>query len=431
MYYIIENQSQFEEFVLQQTDRCFVELIFCHNLIHPILNSVSLVYIRPENSKKGYIIPITHNEAFLVPFQQVKKLISSYKEVFVRDKKTCMYFLNKKNLQHVYTPKTEELSFPIYDYYHRQYPNRNDINTFIPIAKHYERCEEYFNHIKHVFTEEKPIWFDFYNKAIECFHTIESNGIQVNTTLINDYFTLNNTLHSIKNNVVYSQYNTDTTTKRPSNRFNGINFAALPKDGSRQVFVSTNGKFIDIDIDSYHPTLIAKQIGYDFGDESIHEHMAKLYNTDYKTSKELTFKQLYGGIFKEYKHLEFFAKTQTLINILWEQFNSEGFISCPISNYRFYKNMLKDMNPQKLFNYWVQNLETSQNILLLQDILPILKGYKSKLVLYTYDAFLFDFDKDESGLLEKICEVFTSNNLKFKMKYGKNYSTLKPFTPYV
>ena len=93
--------------------------------------------------------------------------------------------------------------------------------------------------------------------------------------------------------------------------------------------------------------------------------------------------------------------------------------------------MLKDMNPQKLFNYWVQNLETSQNILLLQDILPILKGYKSKLVLYTYDAFLFDFDKDESGLLEKICEVFTSNNLKFKMKYGKNYSTLKPFTPYV
>jgi hypothetical protein len=41
----------------------------------------------------------------------------------------------------------ENLSFPIYDYYHRQYPNRNDINKFIPIAKHYERCEEYFKYL--------------------------------------------------------------------------------------------------------------------------------------------------------------------------------------------------------------------------------------------------------------------------------------------
>jgi len=159
--------------------------------------------------------------------------------------------------------------------------------------------------------------------------------------------------------------------------------------------------------------------------------MAQLYGVDYKVSKELTFKQLYGGIFDDYKHLEFFSKTQTLIDNLWEQFNTEGYIECPISNHRFYKEQLPNMGPQKLFNYWVQNLETSQNILLLQDILPILKGYNSKLVLYTYDAFLFDIDKNESELLEKICEVFASNNLKFKMKYGKTYHDLKPFTPYV
>ena len=42
----------------------------------------------------------------------------------------------------------------------------------------------------------------------------------------------------------------------------------------------------DIDIDSYHPTLIAKQIDYSFGEESIHEHMAQLYGVDYKTSKD-------------------------------------------------------------------------------------------------------------------------------------------------
>lgn len=424
MYYLIESQHQFEEFAQQQTNRCFVELILNHNLVHPALNDVSLVYIRPEDEKKGYIIPISHNESFSITFQQVKKLIASYKEVFVRDKKTSMYFLNKKNLIH--SPiSIENLSFPIYDYYHRQYPNRNDVNKFIPIAKHYERCEEYFTQIN--FTH----YSEFYNKAIECFYTIESSGISVNTTLIDDYFTPNNTLHSIKNNVVYSQYNVDTTTKRPSNSFNGINFAALPKDGSRKAFVSTNGKLVDIDIDSYHPTLIAKQIGYSFGEESIHEHMAQLYEVDYKTSKELTFKQLYGGIFDDYKHLEFFSKTQTLIDNLWEQFNTEGYIECPISNHRFYKEYLPNMGPQKLFNYWVQNLETSQNILILQDILPIIKGHKTKLVLYTYDAFLFDISKDELELLEDICSVFANYGLKYKMKYGYNYYDLSSLSTYV
>jgi hypothetical protein len=424
MYYLIESQHQFEEFAQQQTNRCFVELILNHDLIHPVLNDVSLVYIRPEGDKKGYVIPISHNEAFLIPFQQVKKLITSYKEVFVRDKKTSMYFLNKKNLIHA-PINIENLSFPIYDYYHRQYPNRNDINKFIPIAKHYERCEEYFKHINFTLQSE------FYNKAIELFQTIESSGISVDTTLIDDYFTPNNTLHSIKNNIIYSQYNVDTTTKRPSNSFNGINFAALPKDGSRKAFVSTNGKLVDIDIDSYHPTLIAKQIGYNFGDESIHDHMAQMYGVDYKTSKELTFKQLYGGIFNDYKHLEFFSKTQTLIDTLWEQFNTEGYIECSISNHRFYKEQLPNMGPQKLFNYWVQNLETSQNILILQDILPIIKGHKTKLVLYTYDAFLFDISKDELELLEDICSVFASYGLKYKMKYGYNYYDLSSLTTYV
>jgi hypothetical protein len=424
MYYLIESQHQFEEFAQQQTNRCFVELILNHDLIHPALNDVSLVYIRPEGDKKGYVIPISHNEAFLIPFQQVKKLIASYKEAFVRDKKTSMYFLNKKNLIHAPT-NTENLLFPIYDYYHRQYPNRNDINKFIPIAKHYERCEEYFKHIN--FNPQS----EFYNKAIELFQTIESSGISVNTTIIDDYFTPNNTLYSIKNNIIYSQYNVDTTTKRPSNSFNGINFAALPKDKSRQAFVSKNGKFVDIDIDSYHPTLIAKQIGYSFGEESIHEHMAQLYGVDYKTSKELTFKQLYGGIFDQYKDLEFFSKTQILIDTLWEQFNTEGYIECPISNHRFYKEQLPNMGPQKLFNYWVQNLETSQNILILQDILPIIKGHKTKLVLYTYDAFLFDISKDELELLEDICSVFASYGLKYKMKYGYNYYDLSSLTTYV
>ena len=63
------------------------------------------------------------------------------------------------------------------------------------------------------------------------------------------------------------------------------------------------------------------------------------------------------------------------------------------------------------YNYVLQNMETSQNVLALWDIFSILKGYKTRLVLYTYDSFLFDFDEEEVSVLDKIRDVFKKYNL--------------------
>ena len=107
--------------------------------------------------------------------------------------------------------------------------------------------------------------------------------------------------NNLNGKFIYSQYNLYTTTKRPSNSFNGINFAALNKENkSRKSFIPDNDEFVEIDISSYHPTLIAKLINYKFEEEDIHKHFAELYGVDYQKSKELTFKQLYGGVFKQY-----------------------------------------------------------------------------------------------------------------------------------
>ena len=38
---------------------------------------------------------------------------------------------------------------------------------------------------------------------------------------------------------------------------------------------------------------------------------------------------------------------------------------CKISKYRFKKDELKDMNAQKLFNYVLQNLESSLNVVMM------------------------------------------------------------------
>ena len=248
------------------------------------------------------------------------------------------------------------------------------------------------------------------------FNAIERSGIRVNREFFKQYFDKD------WGDKVYTQYNYRTTTTRPSNRFGGVNFAALNKDnGCRKTFTPENDKLFEIDISAYHPTLAASLINYTFDSGDIHKSFAKMYKVDYQKAKELTFKQLYGGVFKQYQSLEFFKKIQKYINELWYNFQNNGFIECPISNYKFKKEKLDNMNPQKLFNYLLQNLETSTNVCILWDIIKLLKGKKTKLILYTYDAFLLDVCREEKETIKQILQVFKKHKLKVKIKHGDSY----------
>ena len=83
---------------------------------------------------------------------------------------------------------------------------------------------------------------------------------------------------------------------------------------------------------------------------------------------------------------------------------------------------MDNMNPQKLLNYVLQNLETANNVLILWDIFKVLRGKNTKLVLYVYDSFLFDVDESETDMLEKINNIFKEFKLNTKSKKGKNYN---------
>ena len=82
------------------------------------------------------------------------------------------------------------------------------------------------------------------------------------------------------------------------------------------------------------------------------------------------------------------------------------------------------MNPQKLMNYVMQSLETSRNILILKDVLEYLKDKKTQVVLYTYDALLFDFSQEDGKeTLNKIQEILESGGkYPVKFKYAKDLS---------
>jgi hypothetical protein len=68
------------------------------------------------------------------------------------------------------------------------------------------------------------------------------------------------------------------------------------------------------------------------------------------------------------------------------------------------------MTRSKLFNYIVQSKETSTNV----DLL--------KLVLYTYDAFLFDYSNEDKGLIQEIINIL---DYPVNIKQGKTYHGLE------
>ena len=416
MYWLVESQNQIEELYNSGFEEVFVEVIPYSNKIHPIENNICAIYLRPLNSTKGYIASINHSEAFNIDIDEVKRVLNKFKRVYVRDKKEFLHYFILKSLFDITlnSPPYIQDYTQTHSWFYQKHPNKKDINRIIPIVKHYEYCEKLFNDLKPRIDE--PI-NNFYNeKTSVVFNAIERSGIRIDREEFESRF------HDIDGEYAYTQFNFKTLTGRPANRFNGVNYAAINKDnGDRKCFIPRNDYLFELDISAYHPTLLANLVDYDFGEKDIHQSFAEMYKVDYQKAKELTFKQLYGGVFKQYKDLEFFKKVQVYTDDLWADYQENGWIESPISGHIFSEKNLEDMKPQKLLNYVLQNLETSTNVCILWEMFKILRGMNTKLVLYTYDSFLLDLDKKEKQVIKEILEIFKKFKLQVKHSYGDTY----------
>ena len=424
MFWLIETEKDLEYLQHRPIQEAFVEIIPHHDHIHPTLNNVSLVYIRPFNDTKGYMLCIDHSETTSLNKTVIGDILQNIERVWVQDKKQALYYFPLKclcDLSQLIPPYIQEPP-KVYNHFYSKYPNYKETNKLIPVTKHYEKCEHIYKHVRSVLPKELPSWFDFYNnKVVLAFFGIEKNGLKINKYEFDKHYELNQEFYSIQDDRIYTNYNLATTTRRPSNSFNGVNFAAINKDnGARRSYISSHG-YIEFDISAYHPTIVGRLLAYDFGVSDVHQAFADLYQTSYQEAKEITFKQLYGGVFKEYEHLEFFQQVKQFVTINWEVFNNSGKVIIPISGYCFEKDKLENMNPQKLFNYMLQNIETAINTKILMDIHKLLRGKKTKIVLYTYDSFLFELGEDEEDIEIEINEIFKKYKLTTKTKKGYDY----------
>ncbi len=422
MYWLIETEEQLKCFDSLNVREAFVEVIPYSNTEHPCQNHACSVYVRPLNDTKGYIFTIDHSEALKLSITEVIRVLHRLDKLYVRDKKEFLhYFPFKKTIDLTPTQHYQIKYTPAHYFFYRKYNGKFDVNKIVPIVKHYEYCEQIYNDLKDNFNNETN---EFYNtKATVVFHALEKSGIHIDQ----EKFTTN--FHKVDSEFVFSQYNFKTLTTRPSNKFKGVNYAALNKEnGEREAIIPRNHRLIEIDISAYHPIILANLIGYEFGDKNVHQAFANMYEVDYKKAKELTFRQLYGGIFKEYKHLEFFQKTQTYIDYIWGEFTTKGYYQCPVSDHKFFQSNLQDMKPQKLLNYVLQNLETAIHINILWEVFRLLKGKETKIVLYVFDAIILDIHKDEKELISQIVEIYNNYKLDVKIKGGKNYHSMVGIT---
>lgn len=416
-FYLVETLDQLKTFYNMEYKQAFVEVIPYNDNLHPMLNKTSLVYIKPldEEGEKGYILSIDHSETLPINIKHINQVLKSLEKIYVRDLKSFLYYFQFKhafNTNPIPIHTYIQTSTLVHEHFYRQYSTKQDINRIIPVVKHYEKCENLFKHVKIPSTPQD-------NTIVYSLFYIEKNGIKIDPTLFKQYFNPSYENFNIKDNKIYTQYNLHTTTGRPSNSFNNVNFAALNKEnGCRKTFIPENDKFVEIDISAYHPTLAAKLVGYK-PTKPIYDEFAEYAGIDRSEAKLLMFRQLYGGVYKEYKDWEFFRLIQEYVNEVWVQFNNDGNIQ--VHDRTFSKCELGEMNPQKLFNYILQLLETLNNGRIIKDIIKILNGKNTKIVLYTYDAILIDLDTDESEVLEDIENVFKKYKLEIKHSYGTSY----------
>ena len=435
MHYLIELQSHLDQIDLTQ-GHTYLEFIYGNDNTHPLLSEIIAVYIKPQDNK-GYIIPINHPEALNWDKDVVFKWLEQGK-FWVKDKKAALHThptLHYTDIQSIYyfhtnTPLSDTYNTSAHAWYYRKFPQIK-ANKIIPLGKHYERCEARQCELSQVISTYGNESYKLYNdKILPTLYKLEKESINTNNKF-DSHFKLKCKKYSIQKNRIYGQYNPYTTTGRPVNNFNGINLVGLQHgNGERDCFEPTGAFFVEMDYDGYHPRLIGEMVGFSFGKKGVHNELASVYfGTDkptpeqYKEGKKLTFQQIYGGIKSDYLKHEFFEKTQEYIDLNWELFNAQGYIETE-GGRRIWKKNHENIHKQKLFNYLIQAYETETNIKRMIKLQEFLNDKGTSFVLYVYDAFIFDLDKEDGKEIIKDIKEILSDKFPVKIKAGPHYGAL-------
>jgi hypothetical protein len=387
---------------------------------HPLGNRLSFIYYRQSDGSDG-IINFNHIDAKKLDKFDISKIVTE--NTLVLDNR----YLKTIGLDYEWVSFEEngkpfifnEVVESVYKGYRNDFKELNDC---VPLMKWYESLKTIPN------ISTRGDWYTKYSSAINTLGRLEGAGVKVVREKFIDSFNFNEQ-YLPKNDRVFTQYNPYTTTGRPSNRHLNVNYSALNKsDGTREMFISRHphGTLIQFDYESYHIRLIAKMVGYEFPKgTTAHQHLANLYGCDIETAKKITFTYLYGGLDDNARQIPFFQKVDQYIRGLYQRFVISGKLTTLLYKREIPFDRIEGANEQKVFNYLLQSLETEINYMKIGEVLEYLSGKMSKMILYTYDAFLIDTHPIErENLLNDIREIMEKGGFPVKIEEGENYNDL-------
>lgn len=447
----IDSEEIYQEFLKDIENNDVILHYTGKNINHSANNEITVLACFIQRLDILYIVLLNHNEVLydVSELSIIPQIYDLCNKIYVYDKKELLHYADLQSNDKIidisllyyfeYNQPLEVLDTnTIYSFYN-EYADLSGVLT--PSVKLIEHCQLYINAVyeqinKLDLSEIDTKEFNFYNNlVISNLSEIESTGLTVNSDEFNKHFSNRNDLISEKN-LVYSEYNLYTSTGRPSNKFGGINYAALEKkDGTRGSFVSRfdDGTLLEFDFDGYHLKLISKLMGYEIPENlSIHEYLGRYYfDTDkltpeqYKESKEISFKIIYGGHSKDFQEIPYFKNVYEYIEKMWKEFNKNDYIISPISKKKI-KKSLEKTNKNKFFNYLIQLLETEYSMIVIKDLLYLIKvnDLKSKLILYTYDSFLFDYSPQDVNFIAILKKQLEKYGIGYKLKQGYNYQKM-------
>jgi len=375
-------------------------------------NNVCCVFIYTLHNDLGWILTVDHNEGLKLNIEHIKRVIKQAKVCFVNDTKSILHYLPIDNLCEVITPIDIDLTS-----HHKSLEGIGieKINKYISLSKHYEFSK---NKCKEILKQKYNLQTQFFNcKGNLVFYHMEKNGINIDKDQFEKYF------YKTNEDKIFCNYNLKTLTSRPTNNNMGVNFMGLNKtNGVRSCFIPKNDYFMELDIKAYHPNLISQLIEYKYEGEDIYNHLCSLMGVDINIGKVSILKQLYGGIDKKYIDIPFFQKVNDFTGNLFDKFKIQGYLEIPGSKHIVDIKDTTNINGPKLLSYLLQGLETYNNINIMENIIEILKNYNTQLVLYVYDSFLIDWDKNER---EVIIDIYNEIPFDVKLRVGTNYNNMK------
>jgi len=270
------------------------------------------------------------------------------------------------------------------------------------------------------------------HRAYTTLRQIEKSGVYVDIPRLITYFGEGAT-RAVRDNLLYTQYNPYTTTGRPSNRYNGINFAALPKhDTSRAMMTSRfpGGILLQFDFDAYHLRLVGNHANLQLPTTPLHEYLGQLLfekttltPEEYDLAKQHTFHVLYGDNVDT--DVPVLQEIKAVADSVYASYITQGFIKTPLFGRQIH---LSDtvIPKHKVFNYFVQALEFEYTSTLLDEVVTYLTTKLSKCILYTYDAILLDVAPDEyTTVRQGITRILEKDGFPVKVYTGLTYHDME------